>query len=42
MGNFGKQKGQGSDGNGSSEVDNLGKKLASAKKDKKEQYDYFK
>ena len=42
MGNFGKQKGQGSDGSGSSEVDNLGKKLASAKKDKKEQYDYFK
>lgn len=42
MGNFGKQKGQGTDGKGSSEISDLGKRLASAKKGKSEEYDYFK
>lgn len=42
MGDFGKQKGQGTDGKGSSEINDLGKRLASAKKGKSEEYDYFK
>ena len=40
MGNFGKQKDQSS--NNANEVENLGKKLASAKNSTKSQYDYFK
>jgi len=40
MGNFGKQKDQSSSGD--KEVENLGKKLASAKNSTKSNYDYFK
>jgi len=42
MGNFGKQKGQGTDSKGSSEIESLGKRLANAKKGNNEEYDYFK
>lgn len=42
MGNFGKHKGQSSDGNGGSDIDDLGKRLAQQKNGKKETYDYFK
>lgn len=42
MGDFGKNKGQGSDSKGSSEINDLGKRLATAKKGKNEEYDYFK
>lgn len=42
LGNFGKQKGQGTDGKGSSEIEGLGKRLADAKKGNKETYNYFK
>lgn len=42
MGNFGQHKGPNTDGNGSADISNLGKRLASAKNGKKEEYDYFK
>lgn len=42
MGDFGKHKGQGTDGKGSGEIDDLGKRLAEAKKGKTETYDFFK
>ena len=42
MGNFGNHKGQNSDGKGGSEISNLGKRLADAKKGNQETYDYFK
>ena len=42
MGNFGKQKSQGTNSNGSKEIGDLGKRLAETKKGKKEQFDYFK
>lgn len=42
MGNFGKQKGQGSDGKGGNEIENLGKRLAEKQKQQTETYDYFK
>lgn len=42
MGNFGQHKGQGTDGNGSSAIGDLGKQLASSKNKEKETYDYFK
>lgn len=42
MGDFGKQKGQGTSGKGGSEIEDLGKRLADAKKGKKDEYDYFK
>ena len=41
MGNFGKGKGQGSDGKGSDEVGKLGKDLASKKISQKPTYNYF-
>jgi len=41
MGNFGNHKGQGSDSKGS-EISNIGKRLADAKKGNQETYDYFK
>lgn len=42
MGHFGKHKGQSSDGDGGSGIDDLGKRLAQQKNGKKETYDYFK
>jgi len=42
MGNFGKQKSQGSSGNGSGDIEDLGKQLANAKNKTKEEFDYFK
>lgn len=42
MGDFGKQKGQSTGGNGSNAIEDLGKRLANAKKGAKETYDYFK
>ena len=42
MGDFGKQKGQSTSGKGNSEIEDLGKRLADAKKGKNEEYDYFK
>lgn len=42
MGDFGKHKGQGTSGKGGSEIEDLGKRLADAKKGKKDEYDYFK
>ena len=42
MGDFGKHKGQGTSGKGSSEIEGLGKRLADAKKGNNEEYDYFK
>lgn len=42
MGDFGKHKGQGTDGKGSGEISDLGKRLAENKKGKQETYDYFK
>ena len=42
MGSFGQHKGPNTDGNGSVDINNLGKRLASAKNGKKEEYDYFK
>lgn len=42
MGDFGKQKAQGTSGKGSSEIEGLGKRLADAKKGNNETYDYFK
>ena len=42
MGNFGQHKGQDSDGNGGKEISDLGKRLATAKKGKQEEYNYFK
>lgn len=42
MGSFGQHKGQGTDGNGSSVIGDLGKRLAGAKNKEKETYDYFK
>lgn len=42
MGNFGQHKGQGTDGNGSNAIGDLGKQLANSKNKEKETYDYFK
>ena len=42
MGKFGQNKGQSSNGNGSSEIEDLGKQLADAKNNNKPEYDYFK
>lgn len=42
MGNFGKNKGQSGDGEGSGEITDLAKRLAEAKKKNNETYDYFK
>ena len=42
MGNFGKQKGQSSDGKGGNEIEDLGKRLAEKQNKNTETYDYFK
>lgn len=41
MGEFGKHKSQSTDGKGGKDIDNLGKRLAESKKDKKETFNYF-